>query len=144
MSSSGPDKVFSVVIGNTIAEMQNVVDLVEDFASRHSLPQRTVNDLNICLDELINNTISYGYDDQARHDIAVELAFAEGILSAEIRDDAQPFDPRQTRPANLDQNAQSRQIGGLGLHFVKSLMDDISYSRIGQHNVVRIAKRVQT
>jgi sigma-B regulation protein RsbU (phosphoserine phosphatase) len=142
MSPGDSDKVFSVVIGNTIAEMQKVVDLVEGFGAHHLLPQKLLNELNVCLDELINNTISYGYDDQDRHNIAVKLEFTGGVLSAEICDDGRPFDPREAAPVIFDENVQSPPIGGLGLHFIKSLMDDISYARIVQKNVVKIAKKV--
>jgi anti-sigma regulatory factor (Ser/Thr protein kinase) len=141
MSSGGRE--FTIVIGNSIAEVQSIVDLVEGFALHHSLPQRVVDDLNVCLDELISNTISYGYDDQEKHDITVGLAFDGVVASAEIRDDGRPFDPRQAAPANLDQNVRASQVGGLGLHFVKSLMDEISYMRVGQHNIVKIGKRVR-
>jgi serine/threonine-protein kinase RsbW/sigma-B regulation protein RsbU (phosphoserine phosphatase) len=141
MSSTGKDKVFRAVIGNTIAEMQSVVDLVEQFATHHSLPQRLTNDLNICLDELIKNTISYGYEDDRKREIAVELSFDGTTVSAEIRDDGRPFDPRQAKPPPAGEGPRSRQIGGLGLHFVKSLMDEIHYMRLGDHNVVQIVKR---
>jgi anti-sigma regulatory factor (Ser/Thr protein kinase) len=143
MTSGDPNQVFTIVIGNTVAEMQSVVDLAENFGLHHSLPRRIVNDLNVCLDELICNTISYGYDDQEKHDIAVGLAFDGEVVRAEIRDDGRPFDPRQAAPADLDQKVRASQVGGLGLHFVKSLMDEISYTRLGQHNVVKIGKRVR-
>jgi anti-sigma regulatory factor (Ser/Thr protein kinase) len=143
MTGGDPRKAFSIVIGNTIAEMPKVVDLVEAFGAHHSLPQQTINALNICLDELINNTISYGYDDNDKHDIAVELGFAGGVLTAQVRDDGRPFDPRNAASAVTDGNAQSRPIGGLGLHFVKTMMDEIRYSRVGTSNVVTIEKRVE-
>jgi sigma-B regulation protein RsbU (phosphoserine phosphatase) len=108
MSSGGRE--FTIVIGNSIAEVQSIVDLVEGFALHHSLPQRVVNDLNVCLDELISNTISYGYDDQEKHDITVGLAFDGVVASAEIRDDGRPFDPRQAAPANLDQNVAGLKV----------------------------------
>ena len=57
MTSGDPNQVFTIVIDNTVAEMQSVVDLVENFGLHHSLPRRIVNDLNVCLDELISNTI---------------------------------------------------------------------------------------
>jgi anti-sigma regulatory factor (Ser/Thr protein kinase) len=143
MTAGDPQKAFSIVIGNAIAEMPKIVDLVEAFGAHHSLPQQTINALNICLDELINNTISYGYDDSDKHDIAVELGFIDGVLTAQVRDDGRPFDPRGAAPALTDGSAQSRPIGGLGLHFVKTLMDEIKYSRIGATNLVTIEKRIQ-
>ena len=143
MNSTGPGNKASVEIGNTIAEMQKVVDSVERFGAAHRIPQAVINDLNLCLDELLNNTVSYGYEDQGPHSIVVNLSITDELLIAEIRDDAKPFDPRTATLAAPDGTLQSRKIGGLGVHFVKTLMDEISYMRVGRHNVVKISKRLQ-
>ena len=139
MSSADPGSKVSIAIGNTIAEMAKVVDLVDRFGAAHHIPQAISNDLNLCLDELLNNTISYGYDDKERHSIVVTLSLTDGRLIAEIQDDGKPFDPRQAAPAPRG-TLQSRKIGGLGIHFVKTLMDEVGYMRVGRQNVVTIAK----
>ena len=141
MSSTSPGSKVSIAIGNTIADMAKVVDLVDRFGAEHFIPQSISNDLNLCLDELLNNTISYGYDDKGRHSIVVTLSLADGRLMIEIEDDAKPFDPRKATHAP-EGILQSRKIGGLGLHFVKALMDDVSYMRVGRQNVVTMAKKL--
>jgi serine/threonine-protein kinase RsbW len=143
MSSSGSDAKDRLVIGNTIAEMVKVIEFVEKFGAAHGIPQAAINDLNVCLDELLNNTISYGYDDQAPHSIAVDLTLAAGLLTADIKDDGKPFDPRKSTPKPSRGTIQSRAVGGLGLHFVKTLMDEVSYMRMGRNNVVRLVKRLR-
>ena len=143
MSSSGSDAKDRLVIGNTIAEMVKVIEFVEKFGAAHGIPQAAINDLNVCLDELLNNTISYGYDDQAPHSIAVDLTLAAGLLTADIKDDGKPFDPRKSTPKPSRGTIQSRAVGGLGLHFVKTLMDEVRYMRMGRNNVVRLVKRLR-
>jgi serine/threonine-protein kinase RsbW len=143
MSSSGSDAKDRLVIGNTIAEMVKVIEFVEKFGAAHCIPQAAVNDLNVCLDELLNNTISYGYDDQAPHSIAVDLTLAADLLIADIEDDGKPFDPRQGTPKPSSGTIQSRAVGGLGLLFVKTLMDEVGYTRMGQNNVVRLVKKLR-
>ena len=143
MSSSGSDAKDRLVIGNTIAEMVKVIEFVEKFGAAHGIPQAAINDLNVCLDELLNNTISYGYDDQAPHSIAVDLTLAAGLLTADIKDDGKPFDPRKSTPKPSRGTIQSRAVGGLGLHFVKTLMDEVGYMRMGRNNVVRLVKRLR-
>jgi serine/threonine-protein kinase RsbW len=143
MSSRGSDAKDRLVIGNTIAEMVKVIEFVEKFGAAHGIPQAAINDLNVCLDELLNNTISYGYDDQAPHSIAVDLTLAAGLLTADIKDDGKPFDPRKSTPKPSRGTIQSRAVGGLGLHFVKTLMDEVGYIRMGRNNVVRLVKRLR-
>jgi serine/threonine-protein kinase RsbW len=131
----------TLVVGNTIAELQKVVDFIENFGAAHNIPDGLTNDLNLCLDEILNNTISYGYDDHSEHSIAVTLSVADGWLIAEIQDDGKPFDPRDATPAPIEGDLQSREVGGLGLSFVKALMDDVDYERRSQYNVIKIKKK---
>jgi len=74
--------------------------------------------------------------------IAIGLSIADGLLTVEIRDDARPFDPRKPTPAAVGDSLQARKLGGLGLQFVKNLMDDLDYRRIDGTNVVRISKKL--
>ena len=90
MSSRGSEAKDRLVIGNTVAEMVKVVEFVEKFGAAHGIPQAAINDLNVCLDELLNNTISYGYDDEVPHSIAVDLTLAADLLIAGIEDDGKP------------------------------------------------------
>lgn len=143
MSSTGSGSKVSLVIGNAIAEMEKVVHLVNRFGADHDIPQAVINDLNLCLDELLSNTISYGYEDKDTHSIVVNLSLTDGRLIAEIQDDAKPFDPREATPAAFGGTLQLRKIGGLGIHFVKSLMDEVGYRRTGERNVVRIEKKLR-
>ena len=142
MKSTDAGTKVSIEIGSTIAEMQKVVDSVDQFGAAHHIPQNIINDLNLCLDELLNNTISYGYDDPGPHRIVVKLSMMDSLLVAEIQDDGKPFDPRKTTAAAPDGTLQSRRIGGLGVRFVKAFMDEIGYMRMGRHNVVKIMKRL--
>ena len=87
----------TLVIGNRISEMEKGVALVEQFGAAHSVPtNQAINELNLCLDEILNNTISYGYDDRLSFCIRVTLMLADGVVTAEIVDDGKPFDPEGT------------------------------------------------
>src|SRR5262245_32736295 len=88
-------------IANAIEELIKVVEFVEKFGRDHDLPVRAVNNLNLCLDEILNNTISYGYDGGTKRVISVKLSLDGGSLVAEIKDDANPFDPRRSTPPQL-------------------------------------------
>lgn len=142
MNGTGRPNKVSIEIGNTIAEMRKVVDMVDRFGAANHVPQRVVNDLNLCLDELLNNTISYGYEDAGPHRIVVNLSVSKNRLVAEIQDDAKPFDPRSVTAVPPDCTLQSRQVGGLGVRFVKTLVDELGYMRRGRYNVVKITKRL--
>jgi anti-sigma regulatory factor (Ser/Thr protein kinase) len=140
--TSRPQRTACIRIANAIAEMQKVVAFVERFGTEHNLPARVVNDLNLCLDELLNNAISYGYGDGASHQIAISLRLDAGAVVAEIEDDAKPFDPRRMVPRPQSRDLKTRARGGLGLRFVNALMDEVDYARSGRYNRTRLIKRL--
>ena len=142
MNSTGPNNNATIAIGNTIAEMRKVVDFVEDFGAAHKIPQTITNTLNLCLDELLNNTISYGYEDQDSHAILITLSFSGDAMKVEIQDDGKPFDPRKQSFSALKGKLGSRKISGLGIYFVKMLIDEIDYARKGQYNITKINKKL--
>ena len=130
-------------IGNTIAEMGKVAAFVEVFGRTHGLPGHVVNDMNLCLDELLNNTISYGYADQGRHFISVSLRIEGLAMVAALQDDARPFDPRRAGAPPRFGGIDPPRAGGLGLRFVNALMDQVDYVRSGKYNQVKLKKMLQ-
>jgi serine/threonine-protein kinase RsbW len=140
MNASDSDRKHTLLIGNTIAELEKVVAFVDSFGAAHNIPQAVIDDLNLSLDELLNNTVSYAYEDQVQHSIAVTLSISGRYLIAEIQDDGKPFDPRDKASPAIEGAQRSRE-GGLGLRFVTALMDEVYYERKGQYNIVSIKKK---
>jgi serine/threonine-protein kinase RsbW len=131
-------------IANRLGDMPAIVSMVEQFGVRHAIPAALVNDLNLCLDEVICNIISYGYPDHGKGEITVRLNYQPGLISTEIHDDGRPFDPLQTAPPDLDGTVQSRKVGGIGIYFVRQLMDDVVYRRVDNQNRLFLRKSIPT
>jgi anti-sigma regulatory factor (Ser/Thr protein kinase) len=144
MSRPGRYKTIELRIGNRIAEMKTVAEGVNKFGADHALPKSVLNDVNVALDEILNNTINYGYLDDKRHEIVVSLSLAHGELVAEVRDDGMPFNPLEAPGPDLSGGRHERRVGGIGVHLVRSLMDDIEYARSDGSNRLRMRKRVGT
>ena len=99
--------------------------------------------MNLCLDELLNNTISYGYADEERHFISVSLQIEGRAMVAALHDDARPFDPRRASVPKQPGGLGRYRAGGFGLQFVNALMDEVDYVRSGQYNQVKLKKMLQ-
>lgn len=98
---------------------------------------------NLCLEELITNTILYGLKGAADRFIQVQISLSDEWLEILLRDDAPPFDPfvKAPRP-NLDLDINERPIGGLGVHMVKKLMDEVHAYYDGTGNLIVLLKRL--
>ena len=98
---------------------------------------------NLCLEELITNTILYGLKSAADRFIHVQICASDEGLVILLKDDAPRFDPFVQAPKpdlNLDIN--HRPIGGLGVHLVKTLMDDVHAFYNGSGNLIVLRKRL--
>jgi serine/threonine-protein kinase RsbW len=129
-------------IVNRWDEMPAIARMVEAFGAEHRVPPAIVNDLNVALDEALNNIISYGYEPGERSDIMVRLTCAAEEIVVEIVDAGRRFDPLQAPAPDLSGSLRERKVGGLGIHFIKNLVDEVTYDRIAGYNRLRLRKRL--
>ena len=129
-------------IANDLAELARVGASVDEFCSNLAIPAAYAFKLNIALEELLTTTISYGYDDDRGHQIAIDIAREGDTLVTQISDDARPYDPLKAPPPDLDSAIEDRPIGGLGVHLVKTLMDDVRYVYRDGRNHVTLRKKI--
>jgi anti-sigma regulatory factor (Ser/Thr protein kinase) len=129
---------------NEIAELPRLVAFATEFAKRNELPTDELNRLLVIVDELFSNVVQHGYEaPEASGTVEVGLSYAGGCLGIEVTDDGRPFDPLSAPPPDLDLPAEDRPIGGLGIHFVKKLVDEAQYSRRGRRNRLLLMRRIQ-
>jgi anti-sigma regulatory factor (Ser/Thr protein kinase) len=127
---------------NQLEELNRLHPFVTQFCSAGGLPSDDAFALSLALDELVTNVIMHGYADRAEHEIQVALSMVGTDVVVEMEDDAGPFDPTQPTAVDLSANLEHRKIGGLGLHFVRRAMDEMTYRRSDRHNHLRMRKRV--
>lgn len=133
---------ISVVLKNAVDEIERLSALVSAFGNEHGLSEDSIYAVNLALDEILTNTISYGYADDGPHEITVTLRVHGDELAAEIVDDARAFDPLSAPKPEVDLPLERRAIGGLGIHLARTLMDEISYRRERDKNVLIMKKRI--
>ena len=121
-----------------------VDDKLDAFAAQCKLPTATTSKLKIIFDELLNNIISYAYTDDAEHEIEVCLEVVGHRLVVTIADDGLPFNPLTVEPADTISPLADRQVGGLGIHLVRNLVDEATYQRRVDRNVLTLVTQLGT
>jgi anti-sigma regulatory factor (Ser/Thr protein kinase) len=133
-----------LIIANDIRELETINRFLEKYGEQWELSPKTLFSLNLVLEELIANIILYGYEDDSSHEITIGLQLEGDIITLIITDDGKSFDPFQVdTPADLDKPAEDRKIGGLGIHFVREIMDSFAYQRVENKNQVILSKKVK-
>jgi sigma-B regulation protein RsbU (phosphoserine phosphatase) len=138
--SSAEVPVLQVSIPNVLAELDRVNDAFEAFAEEHEIAPMPVRQIMMSLDELLNNTISYGFQDEEDHEIEIRIELGSERLLVTLVDDGIPFNPFQMSTPDITLGVEEREIGGLGVHLVRSTMDEVSYKRRIDQNVVTLIK----
>jgi serine/threonine-protein kinase RsbW len=127
---------------NQLTEIPRSAALVEAYCRQHGVTAETVFAITVSLEELLANTIAYGYADDGAHEIMVQIWRVDARVWVEIADDARPFDPTQVLAPDLDAPLEMRSVGGLGIHLVRELMDDLAYWHADGRNHVRLCKHL--
>lgn len=130
------------VIDNELGEIRRLSEALDNFARFALIPPKVLFKLNLAIDELITNTISYGYANPGRQQIDVSIARADNSIEVELRDGAIPFDPCELSTPDVELSVEERSIGGLGVHLVKTLIDEVRYRHDGAYNIVTLSMRL--
>jgi len=116
-----------VSLSPRLSAVRSLAQMVEEFGDANRLPDQQVYMINLALDELITNTVSYGLRGIARPRIEVALEISDSMLVLTMVDNGQKFDPTQDTDPDLSSTVEERPIGGLGLHLIKTFADRVNY-----------------
>ena len=127
-----------------VSAIADSIQAFDGFARENHLPESMTRKVKIALDDLLKNTVSYGYPDNKRSSIDIELRATAEYLQVVICDDGIPFDPLMRAEPKTDEPLESRKLGGLGIHLVRNLTDDIDYQRQEGRNILTLTFRLPT
>jgi sigma-B regulation protein RsbU (phosphoserine phosphatase) len=135
---------MTLEITNHINEINKLNELTDEMCRRWNLAPSVGHKINLALEEIISNIINYGFTDDDEHIIRIEVTMANDTLKITTIDDGKQFNPVQKKdPETLDKPIEERQIGGLGIYFVKQFMDHVEYSRKDGKNILIIEKNIR-
>ena len=130
-------------LANDVEEVGRVIDSLEEFGESQGVPRDQSLRFGLALDELITNIISYGLAGRDDAVITLSIEHAEGALRAELADNGPPFDPLTAEIELQDGPMEDRNIGGLGLTLVRTLMDRLDYKREDGFNRLKLEMKLK-
>jgi anti-sigma regulatory factor (Ser/Thr protein kinase) len=133
---------LELILQNRPEEKERLRPALEEFARQHCLPPAALHAADLALEEHVTNVVAYAYDDGASHEIRIRLALENQCLQIEIEDDGRPYDPLSRPPVDTSVPLEEKPIGGLGIHLIRSFMDEVEYRREAGKNILRMRKRV--
>lgn len=122
-------------------ELARLGPIAETFAAKYKLPEDVACALHLSLEELVANTICHGCGNDNTHSIRIHMDCVGSEVTVTLEDDGKPFNPLLKADPRIDIPIDARPIGGLGIYFVRQLMDDMNYSHVNGKNRLVMKKR---
>lgn len=114
---------FSRTIAANSGEMPPLLDAIEAWLDDNGAPMAETARIMIAFDEIVSNIVNYGGGS-----IDISISIADGVLRATVSDDGPPFDPLGRPAPDTDADIDDRAVGGLGIHLIREMMDDVAYA----------------
>ena len=134
----------AIVMRNDIQQIPTLAEWIDGLG----IPDEYNMPINLALEEIVTNVMLYAYPSSNEGKVFVEFVKAKGEagerLIFTITDSGIPFDPTQAPEVDTTLSAEDRDIGGLGIHLVRQLMDEIAYERSDNKNILTLVKNIQS
>ena len=119
-----------------------MTDFVEKTAEQANLDPSVTMTLTLAIEEAVANVMKYAYPEGEVGPIEIDATIKDSNLSFTIKDSSTPFDPTQVKKADITLSAEEREIGGLGIHLIRSIMDTVEYHHTSNQNILTLTKNI--
>lgn len=131
-------KAFKKVIHS----LDGIFEFTNDFIEKNKIDDGVAYVINLAIEEIFTNMVKYNTENS--HDVVINLNKSGTDLIISLEDfDVEPFDVTHPKQVSLDQSLKERKVGGLGLHLVSKMMDDITYEYQNRTSKVTLMKHLE-
>lgn len=132
-------KALKINLTNNISDLTMVVSKLEKFFEENNISSISM-PMTLILEELYTNTITHGASDGRDIFIEVNLGIDKNELVMTYKDNGIPFNVLELPDPDLTASIENREVGGLGVHYVKTLTDSVEYEYLEKQNVLKMKK----
>ena len=133
----------SLTLPNDVEAIPRLASFVEEVAESYGADLSVTMSINLALEEAVVNVMNYAYPKGTYGEIDITATFYDNAIIFTISDTGTPFDPTKVTDPDTTLSAEDRPIGGLGIHLVRQIMDEVSYSYENNHNILTLKKKIQ-
>lgn len=102
-----------------------------------------INNIKLALDEACSNVVRHAYKGMDPGKISLRVDRREGEIEVFIRDTGKSFEWKKSKTPDLNRYVEIGKRGGLGIWFIRKLMDETEYQTSRGQNVLRLLKRTR-
>lgn len=129
-----------------LANLDFFIDSIRMFLQKAGASEQVIFDIILTAEEILVNVMSYAYPEGQEGSLEVTCELYENSGTKKVKfvftDEGKDFDILDKETPDLSAPIEDRKIGGLGIYLVKTLMDDVSYVRTDNKNILSIIKNI--
>ena len=140
---SSMEVVATLIIPARLEKLAQVRHFVTSAAVNMPCDQEIIDDIILATDEAVTNIIVHGYEGQ-EGDISISLCREPDACVVILEDNAPAYDPNDAPQPDINAPLASRPLGGLGVHLIRHLMDELRYQQKSDGtNELTLVKRMK-
>jgi len=133
----------TITLQNQMSELERMKTFILEMLQTMDIDDSQAKDIRLAIEEAVVNIIEYAYEDNQKGTVELQMTTTEQQLEIVLTDHGKPFDPTERPAVDVDAPLEERQVGGLGIYFMRQLMDSINYERIDGQNVLTLKKNIK-
>jgi serine/threonine-protein kinase RsbW len=122
-----PTTADELVVSSSLDALPQVIDFVRQVCLQAGLADQASFACELATDEACTNIIEHAYAGRSDGVIRVACWQADDAFIVQLHDQGAAFDPAAVREPPLTDDLAGRPLGGLGMHFMRSLMDEVRF-----------------
>ncbi|MGD2270108.1 MAG: ATP-binding protein [Desulfobacterales bacterium] len=133
----------TLMLKNDISEIKKITDFLCKVCEENDICNKILCDATLAIEEIFANIVHYAYEDKNEHLVKISIKIGDDNLTLEIIDDGKPFNPLEAPSPDTHAPFEEREVGGLGIHLVRNITDELEYTRVKGKNVLKMKVRLQ-
>ncbi|MBF0607134.1 MAG: ATP-binding protein [Candidatus Magnetobacterium sp. LHC-1] len=142
MKKLPPPIHFKLTVTGGLENIPAIVDFIAVSAQSLGLSEDVGFDSTLAVEEACTNIIKYAYDTPEQAWLNLGVAVTDNKLVITIRDNGRPFDYDSVPAPNLTANLTDRKPGGMGIYFIRQVMDEMRYEHKNGIGVLTLTKKL--
>jgi serine/threonine-protein kinase RsbW len=121
----------NLIVPASFTSLDKIRDYFSQAASEAGFNEEDVFEVQLAVDEAASNIIDHAYEGECESDIECGYELLKDGLKLNLHDHGKPFDPEKVELPDIISDPTRRKKGGLGLYFMRQMMDEVSFSFSG-------------
>lgn len=137
------NKRYELKVNSSTDNLSVIRKFVKDVVAEQNVPKEDIDKIIVAVDEASSNIIRHAYGLDHDGEIILTISFEGNFCKIELTDFGSGFNMSTVKRPDMESYLKEKRVGGLGIHLMKLLMDDVDYQSVeGKYNRLTLIKKL--